>query len=503
MAPSTIGEKNVIFAFDNHSIPWQNNLKLSMVVPDKHMDNPLVRRGGKGKVDEWAVQYYGSIVYHDGKYKLWYIAADNQSLDLIKKGKGFSGLRPAYAESLDGIHWEKPNLGLVEHLGSKNNNLVRLEPGDIGGIHLLVIHDDHEENPDRQFKMMLTVAAHLPGGKGSTSITLFSPDGLNWKSATDVRFDNGFLLEEDLVLPPINFEQGGLYWKDGLYFLPGQVFSPTVTQPDGKIVGRVMTILRSPDLINWESSLSYSFIRNGMGGKDVPVGHGEEAHLAAAIWDRGNVQLGFYGLWHGAEDWQDRSMDLGMLISNDGVNYREPEPDYVLIPRGSEGKWDQGGLLQGQGFANVGEKTFVWYGSWDMTKPSYPPRGGVGLVTLRRDGFGFLSSKDSAQPAHFVTRLFDAQDVPSGQVKFFINATGASADAPIKVELLNYQGAPVPGYSGDNAALVAKSGLHQELLWNTDNKSGLVDVPQRFSIKVTFPENSDSKVYAIYFEDVD
>ena len=34
-----------------------------------------------------------------------------------------------YAESKDGIHWAKPNLGLFEWEGSKENNIVWLTPG--------------------------------------------------------------------------------------------------------------------------------------------------------------------------------------------------------------------------------------------------------------------------------------------------------------------------------------------------------------------------------------
>ncbi len=33
-----------------------------------------------------------------------------------------------YAQSKDGIHWTKPELGLFEFRGSKKNNIVRLEP---------------------------------------------------------------------------------------------------------------------------------------------------------------------------------------------------------------------------------------------------------------------------------------------------------------------------------------------------------------------------------------
>ena len=300
--------------------------------------------GRKGAPDEWAVQFYGSVLHHEGKFKMWYVAADDESLELIKRGLGFSGLRPAYAESEDGVHWRKPNLGLVEHRGSRQNNLVLMDPPDVGGIHLIVIHEADEPDPARRFKMLLTVAATLGKSKGSTSITLFSPDGLRWKSGTRVRFEKGFLVEEDLILPPENFEQGGLYRWNGMYHLPGQQFSPWVWQPDGKPVGRAMTILRSRDLVQWEPTKTLSFIRGGAIGREIPVGQAEEAHLAASVWHRGNVLLGVYGLWHGAANWQDRTIDLGFMISNDGLHFREPVQDFVFIPRGEEGAGIKGGF---------------------------------------------------------------------------------------------------------------------------------------------------------------
>ena len=36
-----------------------------------------------------------------------------------------------------------------------------------------------------------------------------------------------------------------------------------------------------------------------------------------------------------------------------------------LVYRGEDQAWEQGGLIQGQGFENVGEQTYIWYGTWD------------------------------------------------------------------------------------------------------------------------------------------
>ena len=92
-------------------------------------------------------------------------------------------------------------------------------------------------------------------------------------------------------------------------------------------------------------------------------------------------------------------MDLGFLISNDGHHFREPEPDFVFISRGPDGSWDQGGLIHGQGYEQVDDETFIYYGHWDLRLgTNYRPRGGLGLVTLQRDRFGSLSPKDPAKP---------------------------------------------------------------------------------------------------------
>ena len=41
------------FAFDDHSIPFSQNLKLVMNSPRKHAANPVVRRGEAGSPDAW------------------------------------------------------------------------------------------------------------------------------------------------------------------------------------------------------------------------------------------------------------------------------------------------------------------------------------------------------------------------------------------------------------------------------------------------------------------
>src|SRR6266568_982333 len=64
--------------------------------------------------------------------------------------------RLAYARSKDGIHWERPPLGLVDlpGVGSKNNLLITSRAGPTGSNNGRVDLDLHPPSPDRRFVMI-------------------------------------------------------------------------------------------------------------------------------------------------------------------------------------------------------------------------------------------------------------------------------------------------------------------------------------------------------------
>ena len=122
-----------LFPFDNHSIPFTQNIGLKLHPPRKHPGNPVLPRGAEGAPDEFGVQFYGSVVRHEGKFKLWYVAIGRDPFTVVEKDKMWTPRvdvvplkwRAAYAESTDGIHWTRPALGLEEYDGSREQ-----QPGD-------------------------------------------------------------------------------------------------------------------------------------------------------------------------------------------------------------------------------------------------------------------------------------------------------------------------------------------------------------------------------------
>jgi len=482
-----------LFAFDDVSIPFRQNLRLEMHQPRKHPANPVMPHGQLGEPDEYRAQFYGSVIREGGKFRMWYIAGDQEAIDAIPT-RAYRGWQAAYAESEDGIHWVKPKLGLVEYRGSRENNLVLIDPPDVTGLHLVLLHEPEDPDPGRRFKMIHQIRwADAPLFGWTTSVPLFSEDGFRWKLETPGRPEDYAISTDAMVLPPEHFEQSGLYRWQGMYYLTGQQLSPWVHLPDGTPCGRVMTTFHSPDFVHWSAAKTLAYVRDGY--VSMEQAEGKETHSPASIWNRGNVLLGLHGQWEGSPDVSARRMPLGLLISNDGLHFREPVPDFTFVPCGADGEWDQRGLLSGQAFEHVGDETYIWYGTWDLSAgPGDETRGAVGLLTMRRDGFGSVSLLKDGGPAQLVTCPL-AHPEPS---RLTFNVAGLSADAWLRVELLDELERPIPGYSDGAASRITRSGVGVPVIW--DSRNTIHSIDGRFRIRIWFegPGRGRAALYAIY-----
>jgi hypothetical protein len=451
----------------------------------------VVQRGGPGTLDAHGVQFYGSIIRDGGKYRMWYVAFDDAGKGAVASERW----RAAYAESADAVTWVKPELGLVEFRSSSKNNLV-----DVGGawgfVNLKVIKDETDPDATRRYKMTTHVYFRHNTRLG-TLLPFVSADGLTWRPVKEVNPVKGELRKQDLLVPGFHLEPAcGLYQWNGQYFLTAQNAMPHTQHYQG----RVVRLHRSADFVNWSATSTLAFVRTPQheylgAGKSR---EGEQNHEGIAVWNRGNVLLGIYGRWHGAAEWKDVSVDLGFVLSNDGHNFREPKHEWTFLERGKDGAWDQGGIIQGQGFENIGEKTFVYYGAWDPRATGGPEvkRGGVGIAVLPRDRFADLvvdtsgeGSGDYQMPkvtAELVTDLISVKEP-----HFFVNAEGMGDEAALRVELLDHLERPVPGYS----VVIRQNGFQTPVDFKSDTK-----LPERLRLRIVFegPKRTDIRLSAVY-----
>jgi hypothetical protein len=155
--------------------------------------------------DNAAVYVYGTVLQEGGLFRMWYYG-----LPFTTPEGGLGECPILYAESRDGLHWNRPNLGQVEWRGSRDNNLIALgdrnsppESGRLvdaskikGVTGLSLIRDDDEPRPERRYKMI-----YEQKGIG----TAMSPDGIHWTDLVRSHLPEG--------------EPSGLYKHGGYYFV--------------------------------------------------------------------------------------------------------------------------------------------------------------------------------------------------------------------------------------------------------------------------------------------
>ncbi len=145
--------------------------------------NPAQRAGEVLRATEpWEAAGLGyvTVTEEGGRFQMWYSV---WYWDPDIKGHWMDRL--AYAESADGINWEKPRLGQYEFDGSTDNNLVAV--GKCGYAHGgSVFIDPNAASPDEKYKMAFGDFYRVypyPGCPQHTSISgAVSADGVHWQS---------------------------------------------------------------------------------------------------------------------------------------------------------------------------------------------------------------------------------------------------------------------------------------------------------------------------------
>ncbi|QDV26388.1 glycoside hydrolase family protein [Aureliella helgolandensis] len=489
-------EDRVLFSFDDHSIPWRHNLKVTLVAAEKHPDNPVLRRGPEGAPDHGHAILYGTVLKDGDTFRMWYLGMIQTE---IEKGQAPGWWRPmCYAESKDGVHWTKPELGLVELNGNKKNNICLIE----GPVHsmtrvndfLSVLYEPNDPDPSRRYKV--AYIAHMPyddikGGMSNVgvqeqrvgaTVCATSADGLSWEVVGDRPANAG----------GERFEVSSLYRFSDFYYSTGQLLSPWTWRADGSKTERQTLVFRSPDFQTWSQASAHAYSRPGQ--LTTPPVAGEQGHMGMGLWNRGNVMVGLHGMWQDAatspekgEHWNKGvHVDLGLVVSNDGVHFREPVPNFKVIARGEPGAWDDTALLQGHAFVNHADKTMIWYSHWDTSGQLKTME--IGLATLRRDGFGYLSAQEKDNDSEFITDFFELDEEDT----IYLNVSGVSPNSPLTVELLDHRAQPIPEYS----VAISTSGVHVPVVWPRPAHAG-----QKRALRVRYPVASPARVYAIYVSD--
>jgi hypothetical protein len=112
---------------------------------------------------------YSTVIQDSGTLRLYYRGLPNAGL-----GDGNSKEVTCYAESQDGIHWDKPDLGLYQIDGSLQNNVILADAAPACHNFSPFLDTRRTVAPEERFKA-------LAGTEKSGLLAFGSKDGIHWR----------------------------------------------------------------------------------------------------------------------------------------------------------------------------------------------------------------------------------------------------------------------------------------------------------------------------------
>lgn len=112
----------------------------------------------------------GTVIREDKRWRMWYGAYDHSY-------KRDDDAYLCYAESPDGLHWTKPNLGFVEYGGNKDNNILLAGP-QCGGFAFSYVFVDEGKPTSEKYKMIWQ--RFHEGEQAWQVYGATSTDGMHW-----------------------------------------------------------------------------------------------------------------------------------------------------------------------------------------------------------------------------------------------------------------------------------------------------------------------------------
>ena len=443
-----------LLAFDSRNFASSENAILQLGTVKKCAGNPLFgEEFFSAPPKRWEARFdnvYPSVIYDEdeGLFKCWYKSfivdeasvrtplAQRPQTPYTGHGREEGVL---YASSRDGLHWEKPQLGLIEFAGSRANNIVMRRATH--GLHAGgVLKDPRDPDPARRYKFF-----HR-NPRARRMATCFSADGLRWSQPVLWR-------QHDAVGDTHN----NAIWSPAL----GRYVGITRGWSGGAYRG-IRTVLRceSEDFLHWS--------------EPVEILRGRDAHdqiYSMPIVQYAGLFIGLPAIFHKGDekgdekkkDWD--TVDTELAWSANSVNWQRICPGKPLIPRGAgsypDGQYDCGCIYAAAPIAGSkarGKEVYIYYGGSNGLHNNWR-ESSLNLATLESDRFAGYVPRDKQEMALVTTAplRLDADRIT-------LNAEIA-AGGSIRAALLDGVGASIDGCALEDCLPLKTSGSACELTW--------------------------------------
>jgi hypothetical protein len=475
---------------DSSHIDRMDGLKLVGHPARRYEGNPLFEK--KFPWERTRMQLYGrSILYNSERklYQMYYLAQPNPThYPNVRVGgipKVGSVTLPAYAESTDGIHWERPLRKGRAFEDIAETNLLDINFGQ--SFEPSMMWDPHDPDSSRRYKAFVWDQKYqlpLPGKldyrRAAPSLAFprgliisqlirdesgkivyegpyndygimvaFSPDGLHWRKHPEWVFRCYSDTGQSVLYDP----------RRGKYVAYGR-FNQQKDSP-AFYIGRNVARVESSDFIHWSEP---------------------ELVLAGDSEDPDSLQINsmpvdeYEGVYIGILELDVRPLPnparpIQLATSRDGRHWTRVANRRPFIEEPRAGAWDAGeGAVYDRaggndrsspsGFIRPATGLFTVGGQVRMYYSNTSGRdvfGGVGMATWRRDGFVSLHADGEGE---LLTRAF----IPTGS-DLYLNIDASLGYATVRV--CDFQGQPLRGWKIDEpSAQIRGDQFQARVQWN-------------------------------------
>lgn len=419
---------------------------------------------------------YATVFKDDDRYRMYYRGLPSAGRD------GTSSEVTCYAESSDGIHWEKPKLKLYDVEGSGDNNIVLRGQTPASHNFSPFLDRNPEALSEQKYKAL--------GGTAGGLIAFASADGLRWHR----------LREEPVFTRGVFDSQNVAFWSPSerqylCYFR-------TWTETD---YGGFRTISRttSKDFVHWTDPVDMTFGDNPYEHLYTNQTHPyfRAPHLYVGIAarfmpgrrvltlrdaDQINVHPSYFG----------DCSDAVLLTSRGGGAYQRTFMESFIRPGLGLENWVSRTNYPALGIVPTGDREMSVY----LQKNYGQPTAHLQRYTMRLDGFASVHARYDT--GEMVTKpiTFAVDDEDDGSRKaatavarqLHLNFS-TSAAGSIRVELQTDIGEPIPGFSLNDCDPIIGDCLDCIATWK--GKSDLQPFAQQ-PVRLRF-EMKDADLYSM------
>ncbi len=421
-----LGEKQFFFFLDDSILHEKYNVYRNVSQVIKYPE-PVLIADHPWEEDSVSL-HQGTVLYCEDEklFKMWYFT-----------GRGGSGI--CYATSKDGLKWEKPSLGIYEHKGSRDNNIVLSGEQAGGRVFMPSII-----KKGSGYEMYIYI-------KSKGLYRALSDDGLHWNLTADRVLSANEMGElgrhsndqAKVEYNPITAEYE--CYHACLIAMPNEEVVEYDNEPiSRRVIGKNL----SKDGINWTDTKVIV-----KPDEDDPSSMQFYGMIAWAYRTRFCSHPFHIGLLM-AYNCVKQVIEIELVCSNDGEKWTRVDRNTPILPRGQKSCWDEGLVMTSCCPVRVGDEYWIYYTGRRGRHTVFTPRS-IGMARLRLDRFASL---DCPQEGYVVTRL-----IPRVGEKLSLNLDASKGVA--YVEVLDPWFSPIKSFTKQDCDPITADSTSKIVTW--------------------------------------